>query len=113
MDSSAGGGVSCCRGHGAAMLSARCSRDSARAQVRELQRQHVVAALRQPAYGPNESILTVSSEQIERGGPLCRREHFHPFAVRLPVAGGLVIDALDKVVTHDEIGCDRRRVLTQ
>src|SRR5262249_10067457 len=73
-------------------------------QVCELQRQHVVATLRQSTHGPNEGILALSSEQVECGGPLLGREHLHSLAVRLPVAGGLVIDALDEVVAHDEIG---------
>src|SRR5262249_9382858 len=82
-------------------------------QLRELERQHVVAALGQSAHGPNESVLALPSEQVERRRPLGGREHLHAFTVRLPVAGGLVIDALDEVVAHDEVGQDGLGVLAQ
>src|SRR5262245_1030696 len=83
------------------------------AKLRELQPQGVVPALDESARAPDECVLSVAPEEVERRGPLRGREHFHSIAVRLPVPGGLVIDALEEVVAHDDIGQDGRGVLPQ
>src|SRR5262249_50249729 len=61
-------------------------------EVRDLQRQDLVALLQEGPGAPGERGLLAAGQQVQRARPLPRREHLDPLAVRLPVARPLVDD---------------------
>ena len=73
----------------------------------------MIPSLEQGLGAPHEGALALARQEIQRGRPLLWRQDLHALTVRLPVAGPLVMDALDEVVAHDEIRNDRARMLAQ
>lgn len=83
------------------------------AVVSDIERESLVAAFEDLPGGVDEGVVAAAAEQVKRGYPVGRGDVLDTLTAGFPVAGALVMDALDEVVADDEIWQDGRRLVAQ
>ncbi len=83
------------------------------ARLDDLQGEGVIALADESGSGGGELLIPAPGQQVECGGALGGGRRLESLPVRLPVAGALVVEPLGEVVADDQVGNDRRGVVTE